>query len=208
METSSTLLAICAGNSQVPGEFSARRAVTRSFGVFFDLRLNKLLSKQSWGWWFETLPCPLWRHSDAISWPPGRISGTCAVSICLTVDDSFYPLRIIACVGDMVGFVSIILHRPNGVCRPGLHLLKPGYTLINCSNIQLGICQYRVGNVIINCQVTCTIKTKCVSNSIYHSTKSPKSDPSQKLTVMILHDYFISMYYSIMEMIAMYNRLT
>ena len=55
METFSALLAICAGNSPVPG-----------FDVFFDLRLNKRLSKQSWGWWFETLSCPLWRHCNAI----------------------------------------------------------------------------------------------------------------------------------------------
>ena len=46
METFSALLAICAGNSSVPGEFPAQRPVTRSFGVFFDLRLNKRLSKQ------------------------------------------------------------------------------------------------------------------------------------------------------------------
>ena len=64
METFSALLAICAGNSPVPGEFPAQRPVTRSFDVFFDLRLNKRLSKQSWGWWFETLPCPLWRHRN------------------------------------------------------------------------------------------------------------------------------------------------
>ena len=64
METFSALLAICAGNSPVPGEFPAHRPVTRSFGVFFDLRLNKRLSKQSWGWWFETLPRPLWRHNN------------------------------------------------------------------------------------------------------------------------------------------------
>ena len=50
METFSTLLAICAGNSPVPGEFPAQRPVTQSFDVFFDLRLNKWLSKQSWGW--------------------------------------------------------------------------------------------------------------------------------------------------------------
>ena len=49
METFSTLLAICAGNSPVPDEFPAQRPVTRSFDVFFDLRLNKQLSKQSWG---------------------------------------------------------------------------------------------------------------------------------------------------------------
>ena len=45
-----------------PGEFSAQRPVTGSFNVFFDL--NKRLSKQSWGWWFETLLCPLWRHCN------------------------------------------------------------------------------------------------------------------------------------------------
>ena len=46
METFSALLAICAGNSPVSGEFPAQRPVTRSFDVFFDLRLNKRLSKK------------------------------------------------------------------------------------------------------------------------------------------------------------------
>ena len=67
METFSALLAICAGNSLVTGEFPAQRPVTRSFDVFFDLRPNKRLSKQSWGWWFEMSSCPLWRHSNALS---------------------------------------------------------------------------------------------------------------------------------------------
>ena len=40
METFSALLAICSGNSLVTGEFPTQRAVTRSFDVFFDLRLN------------------------------------------------------------------------------------------------------------------------------------------------------------------------
>ena len=60
----SALLAVCAGNSPVPGEFPTQRPVTRSFDVFFDLRLNKRLSKQSWGWWFETLSRPLWRQCN------------------------------------------------------------------------------------------------------------------------------------------------
>ena len=64
METFSALLAICAGNSPVPGEYPAQRPVRRSFDVFFDLRLNQKLSKQSWGWWFETLPRPLRRHCN------------------------------------------------------------------------------------------------------------------------------------------------
>ena len=69
METFSALLAICAGNSPVPGEFPTQRTVTRSCDVFFDLRLNKRLSKQSWGWWFETLSRPLWRQwTGSITW--------------------------------------------------------------------------------------------------------------------------------------------
>ena len=64
METFSALLAICAGNSPVLGEFPAQRPTTRSFDVLFDLRLNKRLSKQSWGWWFETLLRSLWRHRN------------------------------------------------------------------------------------------------------------------------------------------------
>ena len=63
MEKFSALLAICAGNSPVSGEFPAQRPVMRSFDVFFDLRLNKRLSKQSWGRWFE-ISQPLWRHRN------------------------------------------------------------------------------------------------------------------------------------------------
>ena len=58
----SALLALCEGNSPVTDEFPSQRPVTRSFGVFFDLRLNKQMNKQSWGWWFETPSRSLWRH--------------------------------------------------------------------------------------------------------------------------------------------------
>ena len=61
METFPALLAFCAGN-----EFPSQRPVTTSFDVFFDLRLNKPLSKQSWGWLFETLSRPLWRHCNDV----------------------------------------------------------------------------------------------------------------------------------------------
>ena len=67
METFSALLAICAGNSPVTGEFPAQMPVTRSFDVFFDLRLNKRLSKQSWDWWFETPWRPLWCHCNVLT---------------------------------------------------------------------------------------------------------------------------------------------
>ena len=55
---------LCAGNSPVTGEFPAQRPVTRSFDVFFDLRPNKRLSKQSWDWWFGTPSRPLWGHCN------------------------------------------------------------------------------------------------------------------------------------------------
>ena len=52
------------GEFTVPGEFPTQRPVTRSFDVLFDLCSNKRLSKLSWGWWFETPSCPLWRDCN------------------------------------------------------------------------------------------------------------------------------------------------
>ena len=62
METISALMTFCAGNSPVPSQ----RPVTRGFDVFFDLRLNKCLSKQSWCCWFETPSLSLWRYRNEI----------------------------------------------------------------------------------------------------------------------------------------------
>ena len=64
METFCSLTAIRTGNSPVSGEFPTQRPVTWSFDAFFDLRLYK----QSWGWWFQTLSRPLWRHCNGSSW--------------------------------------------------------------------------------------------------------------------------------------------
>ena len=46
------------------GEFPAQKPVTQGFDVFFDLCPKKRLSKQLWGWWFQTPSRPLWRHSN------------------------------------------------------------------------------------------------------------------------------------------------
>ena len=48
-----------------PGEFPTQRPVTQSFDVFFDLHLNKRLSKHPWGWWFEMPSWSLWRQCNA-----------------------------------------------------------------------------------------------------------------------------------------------
>ena len=52
---------------------SPHKPVTRSFDVFLDLRLNKRLSKQSWGWWFGTLSRSLWRHCNDAWYPKVRV---------------------------------------------------------------------------------------------------------------------------------------
>ena len=66
METFSALLALCVRNSPVTDEFPSQKPVTQSFDVFFDLRLNKWLSKQSWGRWFQMPPHPLWRYCNVL----------------------------------------------------------------------------------------------------------------------------------------------
>ena len=46
-----------------------QRPVSRSFDVFFDLRLNKRFSKQSGRRWFETKSRSLWRHYNDYNEP-------------------------------------------------------------------------------------------------------------------------------------------
>ena len=50
------------------GEFPAQRPVMRGFDDLFDLRANIRLSKQSWGWWFETPWRSLCRQCNDIPW--------------------------------------------------------------------------------------------------------------------------------------------
>ena len=66
MEAISALLALCARNSPVTGEFPAQRPVTRSFNVFLDLRLNQQLSKQWILRCFKTPFRPLWRYCHEV----------------------------------------------------------------------------------------------------------------------------------------------
>ena len=83
------LLAFCVGNSTVTSKFPTQRLVTQSFDVFFDLCLNKTLSKQSWGWWFETPSCSSWCHCNGwphlcmMAWP------TMALGPCLNIKTVF-----------------------------------------------------------------------------------------------------------------------
>ena len=65
METVSALLAICEGNPPVTGGFPSQRASNTGFDDFFDVSLNKRLSKQTNRRWKETPGYSLWRHCNA-----------------------------------------------------------------------------------------------------------------------------------------------
>ena len=79
METVSAWQALCAGNSPVTGEFPSQRPVTLSCDAFFDLHLNKQLSKQSRRRWLETLSRSLWHHCNDFSMItiPWQLYGAC-----------------------------------------------------------------------------------------------------------------------------------
>ena len=64
MGTFSALLILYEGCPPVTGEIPSQRPVTRSFDVYFDLRLNKRVSKQSRRRWFETPSRSLWRRCN------------------------------------------------------------------------------------------------------------------------------------------------
>ena len=75
-----------------PGEFPTQRPVTRSFDVYFDLRPNKRLSKQSLGWWFETLSPPLWRHRNELGRKLADVP--CGKSITITIEWTLFLSNI------------------------------------------------------------------------------------------------------------------
>ena len=144
METFSVLLDLCAGNSPVAGEFPAQRPVTRSFDVFFDLRLNKLLSKQSWGWWFETSSRPLWSHCNALNLP-------CAMWI--------HPETIMRTREDIVNIAHMAWNLPETLTLIAFkYVMKPASTLWS---ISMFICNLTdVGLVLLIC-LYLSSKTSC-----------------------------------------------
>ena len=90
MEISSALLALCVGNSPVTVEFPAQMPVTRNFDVFFDLRLNKLLSEQSRHLWFGTPSRSLWRHCN------GKMISPSLLVLFSAASSEGYKIRLMA----------------------------------------------------------------------------------------------------------------
>ena len=104
-----------------PGEFPTQRPVTRSFDVLFDLRLNKRLSKQPWGWWFET-PCwSLWHQRNAYS-----LSDNCYCSKgILMMGETFFTVVCLLLMRPVMYYIAIeILY---GIKKLVLNKTKTSY---------------------------------------------------------------------------------
>ena len=176
METFSALLSICAGNSPVTGEFPAQRPVTRSFDVFFDLRLIKRLSKQSWGWWFETPWRPLWRHCNVhrIMFPwekpsPVERRGPYQWHFCYIIHLSMSPMIILSWDTNL----TVLAHPSAGtVLTTGVTcVLEKNYFAVDISHSSRVdmTCQ----TPILSQHYTCIVeKFKC---NKFHPRRSPMS---------------------------------
>ena len=118
MEIFSVLLALCAGTSLVTSEFPTQRPVMQNFDVFFDLCLNKWLSKQSWGWWFEMPLHSLWCHCNGL-----YISGLLQDIQLNKYDIAYSPSQIAKFMGPTCG--------PPGSCRPQMGPMLAPWTLLS-----------------------------------------------------------------------------
>ena len=95
-----------------PGESPSQRPVTRSFDAFFDLRLNKQLTKQLWGWWFETPSWPLLHQCNAAClnhW--GWVIYASVKHTIVASDNGLSPIRRLAIIWSNAAILS---NRPWG----------------------------------------------------------------------------------------------
>ena len=157
MKIFSTLLAICAGNSPVTGESPLQRPVMRTSDVFFDLRLNKRLSKlviwdaiafirRQW----LTGPPPVAskrQHTDIMIWEKilvNRILITVWL-LKLTVSDSNKRkmASMASCKLQLIFLVlkaSKVAETQNVLCYMGKETLQrvypgPGWLPLNCNDL-------------------------------------------------------------------------
>ena len=80
-----------------------------AFDVSFDLRMNNWLSKQSLGWWFETLSRPLWRHcNDKHAYIASHYLNQCWLIAYFAYRNGFQFPRWHPGVNDAITFFEII----------------------------------------------------------------------------------------------------
>ena len=132
METFSALLAICAGNSPVPGEFPTQRPVTRSFDVYFDLRPNKrwvnnrevgdlrrnrahydvivMLCAHLAGTSLHCADNKLVIFRTRLTRPVGSLDSLSFRRVCISVNETEFVFNIVECMADLwFWFVSVLL---------------------------------------------------------------------------------------------------
>ena len=133
------------------GEFPTQRPVTRGFGVFFDLRLNKQLSKQSWGWWFETPTRSLWRHRNDFvhiyntsQWLCTRFMFCWALVL---VDFKIYPSGLLHCHRSPHMIVSLMKNILSNFCK-GFSIFRVNF---KNNNIRAGGCFHLLRSSLLLC---------------------------------------------------------
>ena len=116
--------------SPMCGEFTGDRwilrtkLVTRSFDVIFDLRLNKQLSKQWWGWWFDTTSRPWWSYV--------KIFCNCIVNM---VNNRSFPCWSVTLI-DWLHYVVVYATKVFTSNIPWHHWSNPGeYKYLSSANI-------------------------------------------------------------------------
>ena len=148
METFSALLAICAGNSPVPGEFPTQRPVTRSFDVYFDLSPSKRLSKHSWGWWSETPSSSLWRHRNGVNLSvPGLCFMQAYINPTCATDQGKRLLGVVFIVIGSFLFVTITIQSVYGYISG--RLTENAVSCYNAEHIWESVYHFCVRHIII-----------------------------------------------------------
>ena len=116
---------LCEGNSPITGEFPSQRPVERSFDVFFDLRLNKQLSNQSRGWWFETPLRSLEHNCNGLSVQALKCLGLDHSALhTTTIPNNFQSLHFDILIG-LIAFSYTISKRKQFSTVPCVTVFRP-----------------------------------------------------------------------------------
>ena len=125
------------------GEITVHRWIPRTKASYrelwcflsFFLRPNKRLSKQSWGWWFETPSHPFWRH--------------CNVHIILVISNIIWRVSCIV----RGGHFTLLLWNSNADLSKKKQLPRYGRGV---DSIEERFCERVIINEIFRWRITCT----------------------------------------------------
>ena len=126
----SALQALCERNPSVTLGFPSQRPAPRSFAVFFDLQLNKRLSKQPIRWCFETPWHSLWRHCSVAKPSLTFLCGWLISShpLILVWLLTYFCPNILAWCRIYASWKTALISRMTHICvaNPSISLIGPG----------------------------------------------------------------------------------